>query len=98
MKELDFEKALKELENTVDELEKGRMNLNESLDLFERGIRLAKYLRKELEKAEKKIEILLKDETGEVKAEPFSVDGKDKKNETGESGESSGSDDGSLPF
>lgn len=97
MKELDFEKALKELEATVDELEKGRMNLSESLNLFERGIMLAKYLRKELEKAEKKIEILLKDETGEIKAEPFSGKEKEETKE-GEDSESSGQGGESLPF
>ncbi len=75
MTPLNFEKALADLEATVDKLEKGGLSLNESLALFEKGVRLARYLREELGKAEKKVEILLKDETGEVRAEPFALEG-----------------------
>ncbi len=71
----NFEKALAELEATVDKLEKGGMSLNESLALFEKGVKLARYLREELGKAEKKVEILLKDEKGGLKAEPFAAEG-----------------------
>lgn len=71
MKEMSFEKALEDLENTVETLEKGGLTLNESLALFEKGIKLAKFLREELEKAEKKIEIFLKDEEGKMKPSPF---------------------------
>ena len=74
-KELDFEKALAELEKTVEKLETGGLGLNESLALFEKGVKLARFLRAELDKAEKKVEILLKDEKGEVHAEPFGLDG-----------------------
>jgi exodeoxyribonuclease VII small subunit len=98
MSELNFEKALEELEATVNRLEEGRMTLNESLDLFERGIKLAKYLRTELEKAEKKIEILLKDETGEVKAEAFSVESEENKKKTDKPPEDSGTGNKPLPF
>ena len=77
MKELNFEKALKDLEETVEKLEQGDLSLDESLKLFEKGVKLAKFLRKELEKAEKKVEILLKDENGNVSAEPFEVDESD---------------------
>ncbi len=71
MTTLSFEKALADLEKIVEKLEKGDLPLNESLALFEKGVKLARYLREELEKAEKKIEILLKDEKGEVKEKPF---------------------------
>ena len=71
MTPLNFEKALADLEATVNKLEKGGLSLNESLALFEKGVKLARYLREELGKAEKKVEILLKDEKGELKAEPF---------------------------
>jgi exodeoxyribonuclease VII small subunit len=73
MSEQNFEKALSELENIVQKLEKGGLALNESLALFERGVKLAKFLRGELGKAEKKIDILLKDEKGEMKEEPFDL-------------------------
>jgi exodeoxyribonuclease VII small subunit len=75
MTPLNFEKALADLEATVDKLEKGGLSLNESLALFEKGVKLARYLREELGKAEKKVEILLKDEKGDVRAEPFAVEG-----------------------
>ena len=73
MSEQSFEKALSDLENIVQKLEKGGLTLNESLALFEKGVKLAKFLRGELGKAEKKIDILLKDEKGEMKQEPFEL-------------------------
>ena len=73
MADLSFEKALADLENIVSKLEEGGLSLNESLSLFENGVKRAKFLREELEKAEKKTEILLKDESGEVKAVPFAL-------------------------
>ncbi|MCJ7581129.1 MAG: exodeoxyribonuclease VII small subunit [Candidatus Aminicenantes bacterium] len=78
MADLSFEKALAELENIVSKLEEGGLPLNESLSLFEKGVKMAKFLREELEKAEKKTEILLKDESGEVKAEPFVLTSEEK--------------------
>lgn len=74
MAELSFEKALEELEGIVGKLEEGGLSLNASLTLFEKGVKLSRFLREELEKAEKKTEILLKDEKGEVKAEPFELE------------------------
>jgi exodeoxyribonuclease VII small subunit len=100
MKDLNFEKALKDLETTVEKLEKGNLSLDESLKLFENGVKLARFLRKELEKAEKKVEILLKDEEGKVSAEPFEVD-KDEELSSEEEKEEEDSDNGeneSLPF
>ena len=72
-----FEKALEDLEKTVEKLEKGGLSLSESLSLFEKGVKLARFLREELEKAEKKVSILLKDEKGEIKEEPFDLAGED---------------------
>ena len=69
-----FEKALEDLEKIVEKLEKGGLSLSESLALFEKGVKLARFLREELEKAEKKVEILLKDEKGEVKEKPFNLE------------------------
>ena len=69
-----FEKALADLEAIVAKLEKGGLALNDSLELFERGVKLARFLREELGRAEKKVEILLKDEKGQVKAEPFKLE------------------------
>ncbi len=68
-----FEKALADLEEVVAKLEKGGTPLNESLALFEKGVKLARFLRSELDKAERKVEILLKDEKGVVHAEDFEI-------------------------
>jgi exodeoxyribonuclease VII small subunit len=95
MGDLSFEKALAELEDIVSKLEEGGLSLNESLSLFEKGVKRAKFLREELEKVEKKTEILLKDESGEVKAEPFDLENEGETAED-ESPEDTENDD--LPF
>jgi len=97
MKELNFEKALTELENIVEKMEKGDLSLNESLALFERGVQLARFMRGEIEKAEKKIEILLKDEKGEITSKSFKPEDEEVSgNESGEDSSSGGDD--TLPF
>ena len=73
-KDLNFEKALADLEAVVETLERGGLSLNDSLAQFEKGVSLARYLRAELDKAEKKVEILLKDEKGQLKPRPFGLD------------------------
>ncbi len=83
-KDLNFEKALADLEATVDKLEKGGQSLNESLALFEKGVKLARFLRDELDKAEKKVEILLKDEKGGLQARPFGQEGEEAEAEADE--------------
>jgi len=74
MTNLTFEKALAELEQIVAKLEKGGISLNESLALFEKGVKMSRFLRAELDKAERKVEILLKDEKGGLKAEDFEAE------------------------
>lgn len=96
MASLTFEKALEDLEKIVDNLEKGGFSLNESLALFEKGVKLARYLREELEKAEKKVEILLKDEKGDMKKEPFELEKEDEPGPEEESSDSGENED--LPF
>lgn len=97
MAEHNFEKALTELENIVEKLEGGGVNLNESLTLFEKGVKLVKFLREELDKAEKKIEILLKDEKGEVHAEPFELS-QEKDSTPEEKEEPDSGENNDLPF
>ncbi len=69
-KGLPFEEAIKQLENVAAELEKGDLNLDESVAKFEEGMRLSKQCSKLLEDAEKRITILLKDGDS-VKEENF---------------------------
>ena len=65
-----FEECLQRLEKIVHELEKGEVPLEKSLTLFEEGMQLSAACRKELEEAEGKVEILLK-QSGKLQAEPF---------------------------
>lgn len=57
-----FEESIKELEKIVASLEKGDIGLEESLDLFERGIKLSKACNEMLDKAEKKVSVLINGE------------------------------------
>lgn len=68
-----FEEQMEELENIVSELEKGELNLDESVAKFEEGMKLSKDCNKMLEQAEKKITILLQ-EDGEIKEEEFETE------------------------
>jgi exodeoxyribonuclease VII small subunit len=61
-----FEAALKRLEEIVQKLEKGELPLEESLSLYEEGIRLSRLCHAKLQEAEGKIEILMKDARGEA--------------------------------
>jgi exodeoxyribonuclease VII small subunit len=65
-----FEDCLQRLEKIVDELEKGDLPLEKALALFEEGITVSASCRKELEAAEGKVEILLK-QNGKLQPEPF---------------------------
>ena len=66
MAKVNFEENMENLEKIVTELEKGDLNLDESISKFEEGIKISKQCNKILEDAEKKITILLNDD-GELK-------------------------------
>jgi exodeoxyribonuclease VII small subunit len=66
-----FEDALNKLEKIVSKLEDGEIPLEESLKLFEEGIRLSRLCNQKLEEAEKRVEILMKGKNGVIKPEPF---------------------------
>lgn len=71
MGDQSFEQVLARLEEIVKTLERGDLPLEESLRLFEEGVRLSKACVTMLEAAERKVEILLADETGRKQARPF---------------------------
>lgn len=74
--EKTFEASLAELEIIVGTLEDGDMPLEESLELFEKGIKLSRDCRGRLTNAERRIEILMQDSDGELTAveiEPSSL-------------------------
>ena len=68
--ELDFEQALAELENLVEQLEGGELALEKSLAAFERGVALTRRCQSALQAAEQKVEILVTESGAERKA-PF---------------------------
>jgi exodeoxyribonuclease VII small subunit len=70
-KELKFEQSLSQLEEIVDSLERGSLTLDESLDVFQRGIELSKVCSRRLDEAERKITILMQDEKGNIIEKPF---------------------------
>jgi exodeoxyribonuclease VII small subunit len=69
-----FEQSLDELESIVKKLEEGDMPLEDSLELFERGVKLSRDCRERLSKAERRIEILTKDANGEMLVETVDVE------------------------
>ena len=63
---MDFEKSVKELEIIIDKLNQGDLPLEESIDLYEKGIKLTKQLEKALDANQKRVSIIL-----EGKEQPF---------------------------
>lgn len=66
-----FEDSLKKLETIVERLEKGDLPLEDSLKLFEEGVGLSSACKQELDAAEGKVQMLIKQRDGSLKAEPF---------------------------
>lgn len=71
--EMSFEESLVELEGIVDKLEKGQLSLDESLMLFEKGIKLVRECNDKLKNAQQKVEQLI-EENGALRTEPFEVE------------------------
>jgi exodeoxyribonuclease VII small subunit len=66
-----FEASLEALERIVHQLEGGDLPLEKSLELFEQGIRLSRECQERLTQAERRIEILLRDNQGRPVTAPF---------------------------
>ena len=82
-KKQTFENSLKDLEKIVRRLEDGDLSLEESLKLFEDGVKLSRECQERLNQAERRIEVLLKDESGNpalevIKAEDLREQGERK--------------------
>jgi exodeoxyribonuclease VII small subunit len=76
MGELKFEKAIQRLEKIVDDLEKGELDIDKSLEIFEEGIKMSRVCSKKLNEAESKIEKLTRDQKGELVTKLFPVEDK----------------------
>ena len=66
-----FEGKMKKLEEIATELEKGDLDLDTSVSKFEEGMKISKECSEMLEKAEKKITMLIKGDNGELAEENF---------------------------
>ena len=72
-KSVDFEEALDQLEELVEDMENGDLTLEESLKAFEQGIKLTRECQTALSQAEQKVQMLV-EENGKLKAVEFNED------------------------
>lgn len=66
-----FEDALKRLEEVLEALEHGNLNLEEALQAFGEGVGLVRFCHGKLDEVERKVELLLKDAAGNFFTKPF---------------------------
>ncbi|QPJ63998.1 MAG: exodeoxyribonuclease VII small subunit [Candidatus Nitrohelix vancouverensis] len=71
MSEIKFEKAMQRLEQIVEDLEKGELDIDKSLEIFEEGIKMSRLCSKKLSEAESKIEKLTQNNQGDLATELF---------------------------
>ncbi|MGZ8843103.1 MAG: exodeoxyribonuclease VII small subunit [Pyrinomonadaceae bacterium] len=69
-----FESSLEALERIVRDLEQGELPLEKSLELFEQGVKLSRECQERLNQAERRIEILMRDNQGRPAARPFDAE------------------------
>ena len=69
-----FEKAINDLEKIVKALESGDLSLEKALQKFETGIQLSRYCSETLDEAEKRVNLLMADESGRPQEKPFDAD------------------------
>jgi len=81
MSEIKFEKAMTRLESIVEELERGDLDIDKSLEIFEEGIKMSRLCSKKLNEAEAKIQKLSKGKKGDLVTELFPVDDKNEEQE-----------------
>ena len=72
--EKTFEQSLNELEKIATDLERRDLSLEEAIEKFENGMKLSKECSEKLDKAEKRINILVQNEDGDLKEEKFEVE------------------------
>lgn len=77
MAKVSFEKAMEQLEQIVQEMESGRLSLENALKKFEEGIRLSRFCSQILEETEKKITLLIENADGSLVETPFDAGGQE---------------------
>ncbi len=70
-KAVDLEKALSDLESLVEDLEQGDLPLDDAMKKFEAGIKLTRECQSALRDAEQKVQVLLRDASGDEALEDF---------------------------
>jgi exodeoxyribonuclease VII small subunit len=76
MPEKKFEEAMKRLEEIVQSLDSGDLPLEDSLKMFEEGMKLVDFCNKKLEEAERKVSLLIKEDKGQLREQRFEPDEK----------------------
>ena len=76
MAEKKFEEAMERLEKIVESLESGDLSLEDSLGIFEEGMKLVGFCSKKLEEAEQKVTLLVKEGEGKYSQQPFETEAK----------------------
>jgi exodeoxyribonuclease VII small subunit len=80
----DFEKHLTQLETVVERLERGDLSLDESVRLFEEGMKLSQACKQELEQAEGRIQVLVEGKGGKMQVAELEVEGDDEEEQAGD--------------
>ena len=73
-KELSFEAALQRLEELANELDSGELKLEDAIKKYEEGVKLYANCQEILAKAEKKVQMLVRDADGKLAAVPFDAE------------------------
>tara|TARA_B100000676_G_C17797509_1_gene690405 strand:+ start:199 stop:441 length:243 start_codon:yes stop_codon:yes gene_type:complete len=71
IKELTFEQALSELEEIVEKLEQGDIDLEDSIDIYERGTLLKAHCEEKLNSAKLKVDKIITQPDGDFTSEPY---------------------------
>lgn len=69
-----FEDAMKRLEEIVEDLEGGELPLEDSLKVFEEGMKLLTFCSDKLDEVEKRVDLLVKESDGRYSKKPFDTD------------------------
>jgi len=77
VKEISFEDSLKKLEEIVEELEKGKLSLDEALKLYEEGMEFSDKCMEKLNESKQRVEKITKEGNNKYHTEPFSAQNKE---------------------
>lgn len=84
MAEQKFEDAIKKLENIVDDLESGELNLDDAIKKYEEGMKLSGFCYTKLQEIQKKVELLIRDASGKLSTKEFNKTAIDTNGASGE--------------